>query len=403
MAPAGLARPKQFLCLRNLPLYWHCALTLSRCTSVEGIVFVLPERHVREEETRMRLLDGLAPPEALPPAFEDTRPAPLGIPWKAVPGGESRRDSVYHGLQALPSRCAFVLVHDAARPFASARLARRLIDALEEGAAGVIPGLPLSDTVKAVRDGMVEATPDRDALRAAQTPQAFRLDILREAHEKARALHWTATDDANLLERCGYAVRVIPGEAANRKITTPEDLALLREPPALPCCGYGYDVHRYGGDRPMKLGGVPIPNAPGISAHSDGDVLLHALMDAVLGCACLGDIGRLFPDDDPGLENINSAVLLDEVLRLAADSGVEVVQVDCTLIAQTPRIAPHAPAVRRNLARLLGLEETRVNVKATTEEGLGFTGGGLGIKAVVAATALRTNAGKRLDPPSLWG
>jgi 2-C-methyl-D-erythritol 4-phosphate cytidylyltransferase/2-C-methyl-D-erythritol 2,4-cyclodiphosphate synthase len=142
----------------------------------------------------------------------------------------------------------------------------------------------------------------------------------------------------------------------------------------------------------MKLGGVPIPGAPEVIAHSDGDVLLHALMDAILGCACRGDIGRLFPDSDPRLENINSAILLDEVLRIAVAAGVELVQADCTILAQIPRVAPHSQAIRRNLSRLLGLDEEHVNVKATTEEGLGFTGAGEGIKAVALVSAFRDNA-----------
>ncbi len=388
-AVSGPARPKQFLTWKGLPLYWHSALAFSRCPRVAGIVFTLPEEYLAEEQARMRFLDDL-PPLAADASYSFTgRPAPLGLPWKAVAGGPLRQDSVYNGLRALPPHCSFVLVHDAARPFIGATLVNKVLDAVEEGAVGAIPGLPVTDTIKSVRNGLIEHTPDRASLRAVQTPQAFRLDVLIAAHEQARAAGRTATDDAALLEALGHSPRLVPGEAANRKITTPEDLELLHDAPRLPCCGYGYDVHRYGGGRPMKLGGVEIPGAPGIVAHSDGDVLLHALMDAILGCACLGDIGRLFPDSDPALDNISSAVLLDEVLRLAAGAGVELVQADCTIIAQIPRIAPHRETVRRNLARLLGLDERRVNVKATTEEGLGFTGEGRGVKAAVLVTALR--------------
>ena len=390
MAAAGLARPKQFLEYRGLPLYWHSARTFSRCARVAGIVFVFPEDCLAEEELRIRLLDGRT--DGAAPGLP-TPAAPLGLPWKAVAGGPLRRDSVFNALPALPARCEHVLVHDAARPFVSAALIARLIDALEQGAVGVIPGLPLTDTIKQVQDGQALATPDRDTLCAAQTPQAFRLDVLREAHAKGRAEDRPATDDAALLELSGYEVRIIPGEAANRKITHPEDLEFLVRPQRTSCVGYGYDVHRYGSGRPMRLGGVPIPDAPEVLAHSDGDVLLHALIDAILGCACRGDIGRLFPDSDPALENIPSAVMLDETLRIAADAGVELVQADCTIIAEIPRIAPHSRAIRRNLSRLLGLEESRVNVKATTEEGLGFTGAREGIKAVALVSALRHDAG----------
>ena len=386
MAAAG-PRPKQFLEYRGSPLYWQSALTFSRCARVAGIIFVFPEDRLAEEEVRIRQIEGLADN-----AGTGRSVTPLGLPWKAVSGGPLRRDSVFNALQALPPHCEGVLIHDAARPFVSAALVAGLIDALEQGAAGVIPGLPVSDTIKQVEAGQVVATLEREALYAAQTPQAFRLDLLRAAHARARAEDWTATDDACLLERLGHTVRVIPGETANRKITHPDDLDFLRPLERSACAGYGYDVHRYGSGRPLKLGGVPIPCAPEVIAHSDGDVLLHALMDAILGCACRGDIGRLFPDSDPGLENINSAILLDETLRIAAAAGVELVQADCTIIAQIPRIAPHSQAIRRNLSRLLGLDEDRVNVKATTEEGLGFTGAREGIKAVAIVSALRDNA-----------
>ena len=389
MATAGLVRPKQFLEWQGVPLYWHSARTLSRCARVAGIMFVFPEDSLAEEEVRVRQLDGLT--DGVPPNSPISS-MPLGLPWKTVSGGQLRQDSVFNALQALPANCEYVLIHDAARPFLSATLTTRLIDALAQGATGVIPGQPVSDTIKQVQDGQVVATPERRNLYAVQTPQAFRLDVLRAAHAQARIDGWIATDDAGLLGRLGHAVRIIPGEAANRKITCPEDLDFLRPPQRLACSGYGYDVHRYGSGRPMKLGGVPIPGAPEVIAHSDGDVLLHALMDALLACACRGDIGRLFPDSDPKLENINSAILLDETLRIAAAAGVELVQVDCTIIAQIPRIAPHSQAIRRNLSRLLGLGENRINVKATTEEGLGFTGACEGIKAVVLVSALRESA-----------
>ncbi|MDR0467010.1 MAG: 2-C-methyl-D-erythritol 4-phosphate cytidylyltransferase [Deltaproteobacteria bacterium] len=389
MAAAGLARPKQFLEYQGLPLYWHGAAMFSRCARVAGVIFVFPEDRLAEEELRIRQLDGQTPRAGA--AFPNV-PTSLGLPWKAVAGGPLRQDSVFNALKALPANCEFVLLHDAARPFASAGLIGRLIDALEQGPAGVVPGLPVTDTMKHALNGKVVATLDRENLYAVQTPQAFRLDALRAAHESARAEGWTATDDAALLERLGHEVHIIPGEAANRKITLPEDVNLLRPPQPFMCVGYGYDVHRYGSGRPMRLGGVSIPDAPEVLAHSDGDALLHALMDAILGCACLGDIGRLFPDDDPKLENIHSAILLDETLRIAAAAGVELMQADCTIIAQIPRIAPHSQAIRRNLSRLLGLDERRVNVKATTEEGLGFTGAREGIKAVALVGALRNDS-----------
>jgi len=388
MAAAGLARPKQFLECQGVPLYWHSARTFSRCARVAGIIFVFPEDCLAEEKIRIQRLDGLT--DAPRPDSSDLSRS-LGVPWEVVGGGSLRQDSVFNALQVLPVDCEYVLIHDAARPFLNAALVARLIDALEQGATGVVPGQPVTDTIKQAQNGRILATLERENLYAIQTPQAFSLDILRAAHARARAENWTATDDAGLLERLGQEIRIIPGEAANRKLTHPEDLNFLYRPQRLACSGYGYDVHRYGSGRPMKLGGVPIPGAPELIAHSDGDVLLHALMDAILACACRGDIGRLFPDSDPRLENINSAILLDEVLRIAATAGVELVQADCTIIAQIPRIAPHSQTIRRNLSRLLCLDEDYVNVKATTEEGLGFTGAREGIKAVALVSALRGN------------
>jgi 2-C-methyl-D-erythritol 4-phosphate cytidylyltransferase/2-C-methyl-D-erythritol 2,4-cyclodiphosphate synthase len=246
-----------------------------------------------------------------------------------------------------------------------------------------------------VCDGLVTATPDRNRMRAAQTPQGFRADALREAHRRALAAGWAATDDATMLERCGIPVRVVPGEAANRKITRPEDLDMLREPvvSSPPRVGFGYDVHRYvdaaqAGARPLRLGGVPIPGAPMVQAHSDGDVLLHALADALLACCAGNVIGRLFPEDDPACAGINSAIIVDEALQRLYAAGLRPAHADATVIAQTPRIAPHSPEIRRNLMRLLALDEHGVSLKATTEEGLGFTGNREGLKAVVVVTAV---------------
>ena len=228
-----------------------------------------------------------------------------------------------------------------------------------------------------------------------QTPQGFALPPLLAAHHAARqesAAGRAATDDAALMEANGHPVLVVPGEAANIKITHPEDLALLEErSPVMPVprVGMGYDVHRYGSGRPMKLGGIIIPNAPEVIAHSDGDVLLHALMDALLGCAALGDIGRLFPDADARFDNISSAVLLDDVLERFRDAGLTLCHVDLTVVAQTPKLAPHREEIRKNVARLLGLGTDSVNIKATTEEKLGFTGACEGIKAYAVATAFQ--------------
>jgi len=370
---------KQFLHHAGHPLYWRSVLTMSAIPSLAGVVVVFPpqELELRRDEL-----------EELKNTFDP------GVRILAVPGGDRRQDSVRLGLAALPRDCELVLVHDSARPFFSAALVHALLAGLTDEACGVIPAIAVTDTVKQVESGLVLGTPPRESLRAAQTPQLFPTALLRRIHEQAQAEGWAVTDDAGMIERAGHAVRVVPGETANLKITTPEDLRVLATPAPLPvpCTGFGYDVHAYGGNRPMVLGGMPIAGAPFVKAHSDGDVLLHALCDAILGCLGLGDIGEHFPDSDDRFENISSGLLLSEVMDKARSQGLAITHVDLTVIAQTPRLAPHKAAIRTNVARLLELSDGQVNVKATTEEHLGFTGRKEGIKAVAVVTGARTLA-----------
>ncbi|HJD97713.1 2-C-methyl-D-erythritol 4-phosphate cytidylyltransferase [Mailhella massiliensis] len=380
MAEATGGKAKQFLPYKGAPLWWSSAKAMAASPLVHGLVLVFPEGRLEEAREEALRLNGIHS---------------CGVPFLFAEGGARRQDSVRRGLEALPGSCEKVLVHDGARPFVSTALVTKLALSLdEEGLAGAVPGLAVTDTVKETdAAGLITRTPPRETLRAVQTPQAFFAEELRAAHARAEKEGWLVTDDASLMERCGKRVRVVEGEARNVKITKPEDLALLAPASApLPCCGYGYDVHAYGGNRPLMLGGVEIGGEYLIHAHSDGDVLLHALMDAVLGCFGGGDIGRLFPDNDPAFENIPSSVLLDHVLTLAAEAGVRLVHADLTVVAQKPKIAPHAEAVRRNLSRLLGLPPDHIGFKATTEEKLGFTGELKGIKAVALVTALRESA-----------
>ncbi|MCH5277624.1 MAG: 2-C-methyl-D-erythritol 4-phosphate cytidylyltransferase [Desulfovibrionaceae bacterium] len=390
LAAATGGEAKQFLRWKGAPLWWSAARALAASPRVHGLVLVFPPDRLEAATTELAGLD---------------RARSLGVPWKSAAGGPRRQDSVRLGLAALPASCATVLIHDAARPFVSTALVTRVADALNpphapnapDGAGsapaprGVIPGLPVSDTIKEVDEaGQVLRTPNRAAVRAVQTPQGFWTAELAAAHRRAEAEGWEVTDDASLMERCGHRVLVIPGEESNRKITRPEDLALLADgESSRPCSGWGYDVHRYGGSRPLILGGVPIPGDWAVSAHSDGDVLLHALMDALLGCMGAGDLGRWFPDNDPRWEGAPSSLMLDMVLDMALEAGLEICHADLTIIAQKPRLAPHADQIRRNVARLLRLGEDQVNVKATTEEGLGFTGECLGLKAAALVTGLR--------------
>jgi 2-C-methyl-D-erythritol 4-phosphate cytidylyltransferase/2-C-methyl-D-erythritol 2,4-cyclodiphosphate synthase len=371
---------KQFLRYRGAPLWWSAVQSMAASPLVHGIAVVFPPGRMEDSARELARLTAAADP---------------GVPVLTAAGGLRRQDSVAAGLRALPPSCSLVLVHDSARPFASAALATRLLLRLEEergnGASGVIPGLPVIDTIKRVDgDGACLETPERASLRAVQTPQAFLRAALEEAHARAAAGGWGCTDDASLLERCGMRVLVAPGEEGNTKITRPADLDLLlpRAHP-LPCCGYGYDVHALGGSRPLRLGGVPINGGCTVFAHSDGDVLLHALMDAILGCFGGGDIGRLFPDNDPQFDGFPSPAMLAHVLDLAGGAGVRIVHADLTVIAQKPKLAPQAAQIQENVARLLALAPDHVGFKATTEEHLGFTGEGKGIKAVALVSALR--------------
>jgi len=386
LAAATSGAKKQFLDAGGEPVFWKSARALARCAGISGVVFVFPPGELDAARQAVDSLDAATP---------------LGLDRRAAAGGARRQDSLENALAALPPGVTHVLVHDAARCFVTPDVAARVLDALRAGAKAVIPAVPVKDTVKQVdADGVVVATPDRASLRAVQTPQGVELAALRAGFELARREHLTVTDDAGLVEALGLPVSVVAGSEANVKITTPEDLRLLSPPaaqPAWPRVGFGYDVHRYADDadapnaRPMVLGCAPIPGAPRVLAHSDGDVLLHALADALLGCLCQGDIGQHFPDTDPSYCGAASSILVGEILSRFAPAGLVLVHVDLTIVTQIPKVGPHREHIRRNVAGLLGLPPERVNVKATTEEKLGFTGRKQGIKAYATATAVETS------------
>ena len=291
LARAADGQRKQYLEFRGAPLFWASAQTFAAMPAIKGLVFVFPPE---DGDNPRKLLDDLS-------IRHD-----LGLPYVVADGGQRRQDSVRNGLDVLPRECTHVLVHDSARPFVSAQMTTRLVEALAQGEQAVIPGIPVTDTIKLTDGDVVCGTPPRDSLRAVQTPQAFELGFLRTAHAKAVQNGWDVTDDAMLVEECRGRVCVVEGDPGNIKITHPEDLRLLHDNTSenamriLSVSGFGYDVHRYVDpespqSRPMILGGFPIAGAPGIKAHSDGDVLLHALADAVLGCIGQGDIGGAFP------------------------------------------------------------------------------------------------------------
>ncbi|MCA1906234.1 MAG: 2-C-methyl-D-erythritol 2,4-cyclodiphosphate synthase, partial [Desulfarculus sp.] len=285
----------------------------------------------------------------------------------------------------------WLVVHDAARPLARPELfAATLAAARECGAA--IAALPCVDTVKRADErGAIAATLDRGRIWLAQTPQVVNLALFSRVQAEARSRGLTATDEAGLLEALGHEVRLVPGDRRNLKITTREDLALAESllGGQETRSGQGLDVHRLVAGRPLVLGGVKIDFELGLLGHSDADVLTHAVMDALLAAAGLGDIGRHFPDRDPAFQDADSLVLLGRVRQMLAQEGWRPVSLSVTLVAERPRIAPHAPAMAANLARVLGIATQAVNVAATTSEGLGFTGRGEGMAALALASIAR--------------
>ncbi len=366
--------PKQFLSYNNFPIYYHSARTFSHNARMQGIIFVLPKDHLEAEKSRLQELE---------------KQHSLGLQWLCVAGGKRRQDSVYKGLLALPPHCTHVLIHDSARPFMSAKLVENVCTGLEAGHMGVIPGLKLIDTIKYVENNIITQTLDRSKLFAVQTPQGFERQILLNAHNQAREKGLDVTDDAALLEHCNHSVYMVEGESKNIKITEAEHMNLLVDKTSpRPCSGFGYDVHRFGQGRPLKLGGVLMHGGMEVIAHSDGDVVLHALMDAILGLAGLGDIGQHFPDTDSDYDNVDSAILLHNVLQLILEKHIKITNIDVTIITQKPKVGPQRTAIAKNIAHLVNLPLERVNVKATTEEGLGFTGSGQGIKAIALVNAL---------------
>lgn len=375
---AGGGQPKQYRPLLGIPL-------LTR--TLANLAAAAPQAHRRAVIHHDDWDSYAAAVRALPDGGSDWGPP--------ATGGQTRQQSVRNGLEALAadglSQHAIVLVHDAARPFPSGELVRRAIESARSHGAAV-PGLPLTDTVKQVApSGRIHGSPDRASLRTVQTPQAFRLDVLLAAHRQAaEAGQYDLTDDAAVVERAGHAVYVFDGEKENVKLTTADDFsraeARLVGDLADIRCGQGFDVHAFGPGDHVWLGGLEIPHDRGLEGHSDADVLAHAITDAILGALADGDIGAHFPPSDPKWKGAASSLfLVDAIARIKARGGL-LAHVDATLICERPKIGPHRDAIRQNLATIMDIAPARVALKATTSEGLGFTGRGEGIAAMATAT-----------------
>ncbi|HWB48127.1 MAG TPA: bifunctional 2-C-methyl-D-erythritol 4-phosphate cytidylyltransferase/2-C-methyl-D-erythritol 2,4-cyclodiphosphate synthase [Stellaceae bacterium] len=358
--------PKQYLPLGGVSVLRHAVAAFAADKRIGGIQVV-----IRPEDCNLCAcaLNGL---DLLP----------------LVPGGAERQDSVRLGLEALaPLKPARVLIHDGARPFPDAALTGRVLGALDRAPAA-IPGLPLGDTIKRVRDGMIIETVDRTGLWRVQTPQGFHFDAILAAH---RAFAGQAlTDDAAVAEAAGMTPLVVPGSERNLKITTADDLAAAERLLALRLAdiriGQGFDVHPFGSGDGLMVCGVWVPHSAGVVGHSDADVGLHALTDAVLGAIGAGDIGMHFPPGDPQWKGASSDRFLAHAAGLVRARGGSIAQLDVTLICERPKIGPHRAAMIERITAIAGIAADRVSVKATTTEKLGFTGRGEGIAAQAVAT-----------------
>lgn|SRR5665647_198600 len=302
-----------------------------------------------------------------------------------VAGGDQRQDSVYNGLKAMPKDTDYVIIHDGARPFVSKAIIADTLDAVLEKKA-VVTAVPVKDTI--TRQVLSKKKPfaheksfagleyfDRNSILAVQTPQAFEKKLIMKAYKLAYKDGFYGTDEGMLVERLGHPVHIVNGAYLNIKITTKEDLPMENR------IGSGYDVHRLTAGRKLILGGINIPFEKGLLGHSDADVLVHAIMDALLGAAALGDIGKHFPEDKDEFKDISSMVLLKRVHKILLSEGYNISNIDATIICQQPKISPYIGDMITNIGEVLGIAENRISIKATTTEKLGFTGREEGIAA----------------------
>lgn len=311
---------------------------------------------------------------------------------RVIAGGETRTDSVYHALRKVHPSCPYVLIHDGVRPFLSSGAIRDAIRCFgKDPDSGWVTGRPAVPTIKEVRNGRIEKTLDRAFLWEIETPQLFKKKILTEAYRYFFRQKQKATDDASLVEKIGKPVKVFCCEEENMKITTAQDFRKAKSLFAAPeiRIGSGEDRHGLEKGRPLYLGGIRIPSPKGARAHSDGDVLLHALVDALLGALGLGDIGEFFPDCDPRFRNVRSEKFLKKVLCLVREKEFEIVNVDSTITLEAPKLSPWKKKIQGSVARLIGVKPHAVGVKAKTAERMGPEGEGLAVSANVVVSLRR--------------
>jgi 2-C-methyl-D-erythritol 4-phosphate cytidylyltransferase / 2-C-methyl-D-erythritol 2,4-cyclodiphosphate synthase len=364
----GAGVDKQFALINGHPLLWHSIQLFKSLPGLSQLIVTVSEAN--EDRVACLMRDMLHDKE-----------------WNLVRGGSERQFSIFNALELVKDDVEIVMVHDGARPFVDMETVRKSIAAAVEYGAATI-AVPVKDTIKKANESaLVVETLDRSKLWQIQTPQTFSKTMLINAHERAYAAGFLATDDAALVEWAGNPVKLVYGSYLNFKVTTPDDLLLAeavvegRGARSMPRVGIGYDVHRFIVGRPLMLGGVSIPYSLGLEGHSDADVLLHAISDALLGAAAIGDIGQHFPDTDPRYKGISSLVLLREVWKKISECGFFVHNVDAVLEAQEPKLAPYIGRMNEIIAEALDLQLNQVNVKATTTERLGFVGRQEGIAA----------------------
>lgn len=355
--------PKQFLKIDNLPILIKTLDKFEKNIYVDDIIIVTRECDIQS-------------------VINLTKEYGITKLKAVVAGGDTRQASIINGLDNVT--CDIVLIHDGARPFVTDTQITEVIKAVDNSKAATL-GIPVTDTIKKANSNIITDTIDRSDLYSIQTPQGFDTELIKSAHKRAFEQGLTVTDDCSVVEAMNYPIKIVQGSPTNIKITTPDDLiiagGITKTEEKKMRIGMGYDVHRLTADRKLILGGVDIPYELGLLGHSDADVLIHAIMDAMLGSVALGDIGKHFPDTDEKWRGADSRALLREVNNLLLEKHAKVINIDATVIAQKPKLEGYIQQMIKNIAEDLGLPIDCISIKATTTEKLGFCGRGEGIAA----------------------
>ena len=381
----GSSIAKQYLLLDGVPVLVRTLKIFQQAKVIDEIVLVVPED------------DLISARKQLVNKYDLTKVTAI------VAGGNERQDSVRNGLSTIVDKCDVVIIHDGVRPLLTEEMLNQVVAAAKSDGASSI-GVKVKDTVKQTTDdNLVAATLPRNNLWLTQTPQAFAFDVLQRAYDAAASDKFYGTDDASLVERIGVKVKMIAGSYENIKITTPDDLiiaeAFIKNKAGTSMntrSGFGYDSHRFAAGRKLILGGVEIAFDCGLQGHSDADALIHAIGDALLGASGCGDIGRHFPDSDQAYKDISSIIILERVKKIIGAKGFLINNIDATVVMENPKLAPYAASMVANIARTLEISEAAVNVKAKTNEGMGFTGRneGVAVFATACVTERKTNVSK---------